>query len=323
VDISLVTPAGKHTRAGNWTTAARWARILRCLGHRVNIAETDEHCDADMLIAVHAWRSRASIERFGKIHPDRPLVVCLAGTDIYGFQHSHPHETLKSMELAGALVCLHDLVHLAIPKRFHRKLRVIHQSALPLAAPRQPSVRTFDICVIGHLRDEKDPLRAAYAARLMPAQSRLRIIQLGKAHNEKWAALARKEMTGNDRFIWRGEVSGGLVRRQLSRSQVMVISSLAEGGANVISESVVAGVPVIASSIEGNMGLMGTDYAGTYPAEDTAALAALLMRAESEPRFLAELGTQCDRRAPLFSPDREMDAWRMLLLELSPLSRAI
>ena len=318
MDISLVTPAGKHTLAGNWTTAARWGRILRGLGHRVNILETDERCDADMLIAVHAWRSRISIERFAAAHPDRPVVVCLAGTDIYGFQHSHPEETLKSMDVATALVCLHDLVHLAIPKRFHRKLRVVHQSAPPLAAPRRPAVRTFDVCVIGHLRDEKDPLRAAYAARLMPSESRLRIVQLGKAHNGKWATLAHEEMAGNVRFIWRGEVSGGLVRRQLSRSHAMVISSRAEGGANVISESVVAGVPVIASDIEGNMGLLGADYAGTYPAEDTEALAAVLMRAENDPRFLAQLETQCGHRAPLFGSDREMDAWRQLLHDLAP-----
>ena len=318
MDISLVTPAGKHTRAGNWTTAARWGRILRDRGHRVTISQADERCDADMMIAVHAWRSRSSIARFAGAHPDRPLVVCLAGTDIYGFQHSHPQETQMSMDVADALICLHDLVHLEIPKRFHRKLRVIHQSALPLVTPRRPSVRTFDICVIGHLRDEKDPLRAAYAARLMPSESRLRLIQLGKAHNEQWATLAREEMAGNDRFIWRGEVSGGLVRRQLSRSHAMVISSLAEGGANVISEALVAGIPVIASDIAGNVGLLGADYAGTYAAEDTGALAELLMRAESDPRFLAGLKIQCDRRAPLFSAEREVEAWRSLLLDLAP-----
>ena len=318
MDISLVTPAGKHTRAGNWTTAARWGRILRDLGHRVTIAQADERCDADMMIAVHAWRSRTSIERFADTHPDRPIIVCLAGTDIYGFQHSHPQETLTSMELATTLVCLHDLVHLAIPKRFHRKLRVIHQSALPLVTPRRPSVRTFDVCVIGHLRDEKDPLRAAYASRRMPAESRLRVIQLGKAHDDKWAALAFKEMAGNERFIWRGEVKGGLVRRQFSRSHAMVISSLAEGGANVISEAVVAGVPVIASDIEGNMGLLGANYGGTYPPEDTEALATLLICAENEASFLAELETQCGQRAPLFSAEHEVETWRSLLLELSP-----
>ena len=291
---------------------------MRGLGHRVTIAETDAHCDADMMIAVHAWRSRTSIERFADAHPDRPMVVCLAGTDIYGFQHSHPEETLKSMDVATALVGLHDLVYLAIPKRFHRNLRVIHQSALPLVTPRRPSVRTFDVCVIGHLRDEKDPLRAAYAARQLPSESHLRIIQLGKAHNEGWAALARKEMAGNERFIWHGEVSGSLVRRRLSRSHAMVISSLAEGGANVISEAVVAGVPVIASDIEGNMGLLGANYTGIYPPEDTEALATLLIRAENEPGFLAELETQCSWRAPLFRAEHEVEAWRSLLLDLAP-----
>ena len=36
--ISLITPAKKQSKAGNRTTAARWARILKTLGHRVRIA---------------------------------------------------------------------------------------------------------------------------------------------------------------------------------------------------------------------------------------------------------------------------------------------
>ena len=268
-----------------------------------------------MMIAVHAWRSAASIARFAEARPDRPLVVCLAGTDIYRFQHSHPAETLASMERASALVCLHGLVHRAVPRRFHDKLRVIHQSAPPLAGARQPSVRTFDVCVIGHLREEKDPLRAARAARLVPAASRLRVIQLGKAYDRGWADRADREMADNARFVWRGEVQGGEVRRRLRRSHAMVISSTMEGGANVVSEAVCAGVPVIASDIEGNTGLLGKDYAGIFPVGDTAALAAMLWKAETEPGFLAGLAAQCRLRAPLFHPDREAAAWRALLAE--------
>ena len=317
MNISLVTPAGKRSRAGNRATAARWARILRGLGHKVAVAEADTRCDADMMVAVHAWRSAASIARFAEIRPDRPLVVCLAGTDIYRFQHSHPAETLASMDRAGALVCLHGLVHRALPRRFHDKLRVIHQSARPLAGARRPSARTFDVCVIGHLRDEKDSLRGAYAARLVPADSRLRIIHLGEARDQGWADRAADEIAGNPRFVWRGEVPGGAVRRQFQRSHAMVISSVMEGGANVVSEAVVAGVPVIASDIEGNTGLLGEDYAGTYPVADTEALAALLWKSETEPRFLARLDAQCRKRAPLFHPDREAAAWRALLAELA------
>ena len=59
----------------------------------------------------------------------------------------------------------------------------------------------------------------------------------------------------------------------------MVISSLSEGGANVISEAAVAGVPVLASRIDGNVGLLGADYPGYFPVGDTEALARLLRTA--------------------------------------------
>lgn len=315
-----MTPAGKQSRAGNRTTAVRWARILRELGHRVSISESSDGAGADMMVAVHAWRSAGSIRAFSERFPDRPLIVLLAGTDVYRFQHSHPEETRDSMARATALVCLHDLVHRAIPARFAEKLHVIHQSARPLAGPRTPSQRHFDICVVGHLREEKDPLRAAYAARLLPPESRLRVIQLGKAHDADWARRAKAETEGNPRFIWKGEVTGGEVRRQFARSHAMVISSVMEGGANVVSEAVVAGLPVIASRIDGNLGLLGADYAGYFPAKDTEALAALLRRAETDSGFLARLSAQCRDRRPLFAPDRERDAWRRLLLAVGPQS---
>ncbi len=121
--ISLVTPAGKQSRAGNRTTAVRWARILGDLGHRVTVSEADDGRAADMMVAVHAWRSADSIRRFSDAHPERPLVVLLAGTDIYRFQHSHADETLGTMELADRLVCLHERVDRDIPARFAARLR--------------------------------------------------------------------------------------------------------------------------------------------------------------------------------------------------------
>jgi putative glycosyltransferase (TIGR04348 family) len=314
--ISLVTPAGKQSRSGNRTTAVRWAQMLRGFGHRVAVAETDPVCDADMMVAVHAWRSADSIRRFNEAHPDRPLVVLLAGTDIYRFQYSHPAATLESMDRASALVCLHELAYRAVPKRFRAKLRLIRQSAPPLGRPREPSRGFFEVCVIGHLRAEKDPLRAALAARRVPAGSKLRVVQIGKAHNQGWARQACAEMARNPRYQWRGEVPGWQVRRLLARSHAMVISSIVEGGANVVSEAVAAGVPVIASRIDGNVGLLGPDYAGYFPAKDTGALAKLLWRAESDPWFLKRLAEQSRRLRPLFSPYAERNAWRDLLRDL-------
>ena len=88
----------------------------------------------------------------------------------------------------------------------------------------------------------------------------------------------------------------------------MVISSLQEGGANVVSEAIVAGVPVIASDIAGNRGLLGQDYPGYYAVGETGALANLLHRAETDRRVLQSLSNYGQRLAPLFEPLREQSA---------------
>jgi glycosyltransferase involved in cell wall biosynthesis len=214
------------------------------------------------------------------------------------------------------LVCLHGLVAEAIPAQFAAKLTVIPQSAAPLPRPRTPSQRFFDVCVLGHLREEKDPLRAAFAARGLPPSSRLRVIHLGKAHDSGWAGAANSEMAHNARYIWRGEVPGWAVRREFAKTRLMVISSRMEGGANVVSEAIVAGVPIIASAIPGNIGLLGRNYPGYYACEDTAALRNLLHRAESEPAFLADLTRRCAALAPGFTPAREAAGWRAVLARL-------
>jgi putative glycosyltransferase (TIGR04348 family) len=316
--IGLITPAGKGSRAGNRTTAVRWAGILRSLGHRVQLATEYADGPADLMVALHAWRSAKSIERFHQLHPQHPLVVALTGTDIYSFIHSEPAITLRSLDLAHALVGLHGLVGHAIPRRYHRKLEIIYQSAPALRPPRpRPRERHwFDILVIGHLRDEKDPLRGAEAARLLPQSSRIRVIHFGRAHEQSWAQRAQAEMARNPRYIWRGEVPHWQVRRAFARAPLMLLSSRLEGGANVISEAVMAGVPVIASAIAGSIGLLGEAYPGYYPVGDTAALARLMRRAEEESGYRNELRRQCAERRPLFRPARERRSWRELLLRL-------
>lgn len=315
--VSLITPAPRDSRAGNRTTAVRWARILRSQGHRVTVGQhyRDEPADPpDLMIALHAYRSAGSIQRFRELHPGLPLIVALTGTDIYHFIHTEP-KTLRSMELADRLVGLHEAVLDAIPERLHAKLRVIFQSARPQRR-RPPSTRYFDACVIGHLREEKDPLRTALAARLLPPQSRIRVTHLGRALDGGWEQAAREEMAANPRYRWLGELPHWRVRETLGASRLMVLTSKMEGGANVVSEAVVAGTPVISSLIPGSLGLLGKDYPGYFPAGDAESLARLLLQAEQEPAFYVLLQKRCNARRYLFVPEREAASWQDLLLEL-------
>ena len=315
--IHLVTPAKENSRNGNRTSAVRWAGLLREIGHRVKI-DTDYNGEpTDLVIALHAWRSAAAIRRYRETRPDGPLVVALGGTDVYTYLKTDPATTIASMQTADALVCLHDLIADELPLQFRQKLSVIRQSALPLPRPRNPSKRYFDICVIGHLREEKDPFRTALAARLLPPESKTRVLHYGKAQSPKWVEQAEAEMRINPRYRWKGEVSAGQIRQALIRANLMVISSVQEGGANVVSEALVANVPIIASEISGNIGLLGSDFAGYFRVGDEVSLAERIRQAEVEERFLESLEQQGRALASLFTPDQELAAWQKVLAAIT------
>ncbi|PPI83298.1 TIGR04348 family glycosyltransferase [Marinobacter maroccanus] len=309
MQLKMITPAPPGSKAGNRATAERWKTLLENAGHRVEVVTQyhGEPCDA--LVALHAWRSVDAIRRFREAWPEKPLIVALTGTDIYHHQHTFPEDTLYSMDVADALIGLHDLVAKDIPARFASKLVTLYQSAdgpesFPVARAEEKN-GTFGACVIGHLRDEKDSLRAAYAARLLPEDSQIQVCCAGKAHNEEWQSKADAEMVENPRFHWLGELDKAHTRQLMANSQVMVISSVMEGGANVVSEACRAGLPVLASDIPGNAGLLGRDYAGYFPAGDEQALADLLYRVETDHGFLDTLKKQVGGLAERFLPEKE------------------
>tara|TARA_E500000331_G_scaffold327558_1_gene346608 strand:- start:2213 stop:3103 length:891 start_codon:yes stop_codon:yes gene_type:complete len=282
--------------------------MLRSQGHSVSIAEIYDGTDCDLMIAIHAWRSALSIAAYRDKFPLGPLVVALSGTDVNTFLKTEPQKTLHAMRVADTLICLHSLIKDELPSDLQCKLHLVYQSARPLLIPRKPRTQTFGVSVIGHLREEKDPFRAALAARLMPAESRLRVYHFGKAHTDKWARQAKREAANQARYVWKGEVSAWQVRRELARTHVMVISSNQEGGANIVSESIAAGVPIIASSIPGNVGLLGRNYPGYYPVRDERALADIFWLAEDDPTFLPKLLHHVDKLRPKFSPAGEARA---------------
>ena len=316
MNIQLVTPAPLRLNNGNKITALRWSALLKRLGHRVRLTQRYDGRSCDALIALHARRSADSIRRFHQLHPDLPLIVVLTGTDLYR-DIRHDRKAKESLELATRIVVLQRMALRELPSLLHPKTEVIYQSAKSLVATRPARRRTFRVCLIAHLRGEKDPLRAPLAARGLPADSRIEIVHVGLALDEKLAPKARAEAKRNPRYRWLGPRSHGQTRKLLAASDLVCITSKMEGSSNVLSEALASGVPVIATRIPGLVGTLDEDFPGYFQVGDTEELRDLLLRAERDPVFYRELKRHCRRAAKWVRPQRELRSWRRLLRELT------
>jgi len=316
VKIIIITPVPITTRGGNTVTARRWSGILRDLGHNVRVRVDYRGEPCDMLVALHARKSHPSIRRFAETHPDRPLIVALTGTDLYG-DLSASREARESIEWATRLVLLQPAGRSCLPRAVRDKARVIYQSVVPPRGSFRPDPNWFDACVIANLREVKDPLLAAEATRHLPRESRVRVVHVGEPLDAKLARRARQENRANARYRWVGGMPRYRAMRLLARSRLLVLTSKMEGGANVISEAIALGVPVISTLIDGSIGLLGASYPGYFEIGDARGLARLLVRAETDARFYERLCKRCQRLTPLFDPRRERAAWAGLMDEVA------
>lgn len=260
-----------------------------------------------MMIALHARRSAGSIAEFARAHPSRPLIVVLTGTDLYR-DIEHDLQAQQSLRLATRLVVLQEQGMNALPSDLRHKARVIRQSAPAMrTANRHERKAAWPVIMAAHLREEKNPLCFMRAVSLLDLPD-LRFVQLGAALDSSLGEQAQRLQRARQNYRWLGNASHARTRRLIQHSRLLVLPSRMEGGANVIIEAIRSGVPVLASDIPGNRGMLGENYAGYFADDDSATLAALIRRCRQDAAFYGLLQRQCRQRAPLFSPQREQAA---------------
>ena len=311
-----MTPTSPDSQHGNGVTARRWAGILRDLGHQVDLAQDYRAGKYDLLVALHAVKSAAAVRAFRADQPGVPVVIALTGTDLY------PDLSVAGVEpgvlaIASRLVVLQSRGKDQVPPELRDRVRVIVQS-MTTVPPVPPDPDCFEVAFLAHLRPVKDPLLLAAAVRHLPASSRIRITHAGEGRDPALASQAAAAAAASRRYNWLGPLPRSQALQVLARSRLLAVTSVHEGGANVVTEALACGVPVVSSEIPGSTGLLGADYPGYFRPGDPVDLARVLSAAEEDKDgFYQLLRQRCAQLRPLADPAHERAAWAALLAELN------
>ncbi len=318
--VVIVSPALADANNGNWQTAQRWQRLLSAQ-HSARITREwpdDLASSDDVMLALHARRSAPSIAAWAVQRGSQGLAVVLTGTDLYR-DIATDATARHSLALAQQLVVLQDLGPQALPEGLRAKARVVLQSTTARATlPKTPC--HLRAVMVGHLRDEKDPRTLFSAARLLSQADGVLIDHIGQPLDAALGEAAQATAAACPHYRWLGGLPHAATRQRMQRAHVLVHTSRMEGGAHVVMEAVCSGTPVLASRIDGNVGLLGANYGGYFEPGDAAGLSGLLRQArasQGQPDgLLARLVAQCAVRAPLFAPAAERRALLGLVAEL-------
>ena len=319
--IQIVTPDAATGTKGNSVTAKRWARVCNRLGHRTQIRRASElrlDWNADLLVALHAVKTFEAVRAFRERFAERSIVVLLTGTDIYSGGASWKRKADQTIEIADRLVTLQDATKSALPAKLRRKTTVVYQAVDHVPKKSITGLkRVFEVCVVGHLRKEKDPFRVALAAGMLPPESRIQVNHYGEALSETFQRKAQSLSESEPRYKWFGHVPRWKALQRIARCRLLVQPSRSEGGASTISEAIAFGTPIIASRIPGNVGILGKNYPGLFECGKTRQLSDMLWRFETNERFRSKLTNAVGSLKERVSPKTEERAIRKLLAGLS------
>ena len=313
--VVIVSPALASANNGNWQTAKRYANMLATTCTVRIVSEWDGAQTDDVLIALHARRSYSSIAAWYAQRGSEGLCVVLTGTDLYRDIKQDP-QAQQSLSWAKQLIVLQPAGLVELPTKFQDKTQVLFQST----STRQTLLKTnrhVRAVMVGHLRSEKAPQTFFELATLLAERSDIELRHIGGEHDQVLAQQAHDTAAKHPNYQFLGARSHEQTRRYIQRSHVLVHPSVMEGGAHVIMEAICSGVPVLASRIAGNIGMLGEDYAGFFTTGDAHELARLLIRFREDLSFAAQLQMQCARRAYLFEAARERNGLITIVQDLT------
>lgn len=308
--VLLLTHAPRHSRLGNRITALRWAAFIRHMGWRVRVINRYQQQPADVMIALNARRNQADFRAYAE-NGQGALILALTGTDSYAGWPNADEQRFAEQHV-DALIALQDDMRQRLPVTLRSRCTVIYQSAARLDNERaQNSTPVF--LLSGHLRAEKAPFLPVQSIHEYLPTMTMQLMHCGGVIDAGMDEQARQWMQRETRYHYLGELPHRQALQQLQHADALINPSRIEGGPAVVTEAIVAGVPVLASNIPAHRGLLGEDYLGFFQVDDPAELACRITDFIEHRDYRERLRQQIVAREHLFQTEHERACLQRLL----------
>ena len=311
--VCISSPYSLAEPKGNSVTAQRIAGLLRSRGIDARASHGFDGGAADLLVSLHAVKGANAVQEYRRAYPRGKVLVLITGTDIYQSLPAGSEEGEFCLQEAAAIVVPFGRMIGHLAPKWRSKAVVVPSSLEPLNVCASPRKSPFVISVIGHLRDVKRPFLTIEAISRHPEWREAEVWQIGQALSDQFAQTARQWEERDRRYRWYGGVPRVQCLQLCAQSHLTVNSSELEGGANAVLEAMTLGVPILASRIDGNIGLLGEDYEGYFEGRMDDKLRDVF----KNPQILNSWTQYAQDRLSLFSADCESQSWLDLMNQIS------
>jgi glycosyltransferase involved in cell wall biosynthesis len=328
--VALATPVAFPSVRGNAVTVDRLADGLRRRGVIVDVLDLSRippdgvgdrlaGFAPQLIHAFHAFDGGPAVAPYARAH-QRPLVLSVTGTDVNTdlLDPARRPAVLAALRGARAIVAFTESMAGRVAREapdVAARLTVIPQSVAlgaepyPLGdvAPRIPGEVRF--LLPAGIRRVKNVLFPLAALGGLAARLPLRLLLAGPAIEDAEGARLIAALKRAEWATWLGEVPHAQIASLLEQIDVVLNTSLSEGGmANALLEAMACGRAVLASDIEGNRSLIEPGVDGLLY-RDAADLVAQAERLITDPALRARLGAAARAKvARRYRPERELDA---------------
>lgn len=310
--VCVASPYPLSELKGNSVTTNRIVALLNEQGITARASYLYDDEPADALIALHAVKGAPAVFDFRQTNPEGKVIILITGTDLYQFLPAGSETGLRALREADHIVVVQDAAIARLPAEVQAKAVVIPASLDDLKIKAQPTSSSgpFTISVVGHPRPVKRPFATIEAVAQHPEWTEVEVWQIGEALDDDSRRTAEAWARQDSRYRWFGGLPRPEALALCAQSSLTINSSVLEGGANAVLEAMAMGVPVLASRIEGNVGLLGADYPGYYDEGNLAESLQAILEKKVDLQAWIQLATA---RLPLFAPEREAQSWLELL----------